>query len=89
MDNKTINLGCFGIEIELEEVNQEGIARGGTIRSDLKEEGQPNNWPFNAAMDALESIVLGHACAGVDVESYAYIEGIEIAVDSIANNFID
>jgi hypothetical protein len=41
---------------------------------------------FNKRMDALESIILGHACAGIDIESPAYIEGIETSVQSCANN---
>jgi hypothetical protein len=37
-------------------------------------------------MDALESIIMAHACAGIDIESPAYIEGIETAVEGCANN---
>jgi len=40
----------------------------------------------NAAMDTIEAIVLAHACAGVDVETPAYIEGIETVVDAIGND---
>lgn len=38
-----------------------------------------------AAVDALESIILGHGVAGVDIESLAYIEGIETAVQALMN----
>lgn len=38
------------------------------------------------AMDSIESIVLAHAVAGVDVEHYAYIEGIETACNAIIND---
>ena len=38
-----------------------------------------------AAIDALESIILGHAVAGVGIESPAYIEGIETAVLALTN----
>lgn len=34
----------------------------------------------------IESIVLAHAAAGVDVESCAYITGLETAIEAIANN---
>lgn len=38
-----------------------------------------------AAVDAIESIILGHACAGIDIESPAYIEGIETAQQALTN----
>ena len=40
-----------------------------------------------ARVDGLESLILAHACAGVDVESPAYVEGIETAVEAITNHF--
>ena len=40
----------------------------------------------NFACHTIESIILAHAVAGVDVEDPAYLEGIETAVDAIANN---
>lgn len=39
------------------------------------------------ALDAIESLLLAHACAGVDVESDAYIEGINTTLESIENNY--
>lgn len=41
---------------------------------------------FNYAMDALESLILAHAQAGVDVTSNIYLEGYKTAVDAICNN---
>jgi hypothetical protein len=38
-----------------------------------------------AATDALESIILGHAGAGIDISTPAYIEGIETAWQALAN----
>jgi len=35
-------------------------------------------------MDALESIILSHACAGIDVTTPAYLEGIETACNTCA-----
>ena len=40
---------------------------------------------YNAAIDGLESIILAHACAGINVSDPAYLEGIETAVDAITN----
>ena len=73
-DMKTIKLPCYGIIVELE-------AGGGTIQSTLSD--QAGGYP---PYDVVESMVLAHACAGIDIESPAYIEGIETAIDAIANN---
>ena len=40
----------------------------------------------NAAIDAILSLILAHACAGIDIESPAYLKGIETAFDAISNN---
>jgi hypothetical protein len=37
------------------------------------------------AVDALTSLILAHACAGVDVESPAYVKGVNVALDAIRN----
>lgn len=72
---------------------------GGSINSDLKEEPDIEGLMsssviakeikecniYNASVDALESIILGHACAGMDITILAYIEGIETAVQALAN----
>ena len=41
----------------------------------------------NDVMDVIESMVLAHACAGLDINSPSYLSGIETAVESVANNF--
>lgn len=41
---------------------------------------------YNAAIDGLESLVLAHACEGIDVTSVAYVKGIRTALDNIGNN---
>ncbi|MFH1265215.1 MAG: hypothetical protein ABIK89_05765, partial [Planctomycetota bacterium] len=60
----------------------------GSIVSDLRGPEAAANRQYNAAIDGLESLILAHACAGVDVESPAYVEGIETAVDAVANHAI-
>ncbi|MCE9554679.1 MAG: hypothetical protein K8T91_15085 [Planctomycetes bacterium] len=42
---------------------------------------------FNGALDAVESLVLARACAGIDVNSPAYLEGIETAINALGNEF--
>ena len=41
---------------------------------------------YNAAIDGLESLVLAHACAGVDVEDPRYVAGIAAALEAISNH---
>lgn len=41
---------------------------------------------FNKIMDGIESLILAQAQAGVDVESPAYLEALETAIDAIGNN---
>ena len=79
----TINLPCLNIVIELGPKDQDhsGVYRGGKITSDLK----GSNRLCQTALDAIESLVLAHACAGVDVASPSYVEGIEMAVESCCN----
>ena len=84
---RPIRLPCYGITIRLEGENTEGQPGCGTITSELKEAGKDaEGMKFNAAIDGLESLILAHACAGIDVTSPAYIEGVETAVEAISNN---
>jgi hypothetical protein len=68
----TIKLPCYNIVVTL-------ANGGGTITSDLTGEGNPK---LAAAIDAMESLILAHACAGVDIADLTYIEGIETAVET-------
>ena len=51
-----------------------------------KMEELEGNRNYNYACDAIESIVLAHAQAGVNVESPGYLEGLDTAMDAIGNN---
>ena len=85
---RTFCLPCFGITVRLDRKNTAKTSGAGMITSDLKGPGKSaGDRFFNAAIDGLESLILAHACAGVDVKSPAYIEGIETAVDAITNHF--
>lgn len=87
---KTIRLPCFGIVIILE---TEGsgfdyrINGSGRITSDLHEDEEDDaDNRLDAAFDAIEGVILAHACAGVNVEDHAYVEGIETAVFAATDN---
>ena len=79
---KEIKLPCYGIVLSI-------LDGGGSITStDLKtEHNDPEDELYNAAMDGIESMILAHAVAGVDIETPAYLEGIETAVNACAHNF--
>ena len=84
-----IELPCYGIRINIED-------GGGSITDDLHESIQyderhpdyagleeiTSKENFNNLIDGVTSLILAHASAGVNVESPAYIEGIESAVDA-------
>ena len=61
---------------------------GGTITSvGLKVENVEDHedMEYNSAIDAVESLILAHAIAGVEVDSPEYIEGLETTLDAICN----
>ncbi len=41
---------------------------------------------FNTAIDVVESMVLAHAIAGIDVEAPSYKDGIEQVIKAFVNN---
>jgi hypothetical protein len=58
----------------------------GTIVSNLKVlEMDEEDVAFNYAVDAIESLILAHACAGIAVGSKEYCDGVQIALDAISN----
>jgi hypothetical protein len=80
--SKIIKTGVFGIEVTL-------VGDGsGKIVSDLRDESDCSNAAYSSAVDALESLILAHACAGVDIAAPAYLEGVEVAVEAIAANLM-
>lgn len=78
-DDKIIKLDAFGIVVTL--TGDEG----GSITSTLKE----GHAEYDSVIDGIESMILAHAIAGIDVNSPSYLEGIETAVIGAANNIED
>ena len=56
--------------------------RSGSIQSGFQRDQDEDEDP---ALDAVEWLVLAHACAGVDVESDAYLEGLNTTLEGIDN----
>ncbi len=82
---KTIELLCFAGSGSPEMIVITIEGEGGAISSSLHGD-DPVDTLYRAALDGMESMILAHAIAGVDVESPAYVEGIETAVEAAANN---
>ena len=80
---KTINLPIFGIVVTL--TNDGG---GSISTTDLQTKHKDvEDELYNASMNGIESLILAHACAGVDITTKEYIIGIETAVHGCANNY--
>ncbi len=79
---KIIELGIYGIEI-----SHHSDGNGCAITSQMKEPDCLDNDMFNTAVDGLESIILGHFSAGIDVTASEYLEGIETAYSALGAHF--
>ena len=102
---KVIELPIYNFVITLHDPDTDnpGTSCGGTISSALQDDfvDYPANdknpaedyYPFLthyiSAADTIESMVLAHACAGVDVESPAYLEGLETAIEAVYHRYLN
>ena len=91
---KTIKLPCYGFVIELSDDENSGSVKSrlSSKMDDEPFEQSPMDFvpedslnEYHFYVNAIESLVLAHACAGIDIESPAYIEGIETAVEAASN----
>jgi hypothetical protein len=78
---KTITLPCYGIKIELIGLTP---AAFGVLTSNLHVPEMESNEHLKASIDAIERLVVAHACAGVEVNSPTYVCGLRSAIDLIA-----
>lgn len=89
---KTIKIPTWGIVIDIE-LDEENRPIGGNITSDLHEDFEDIEEPtteelqYDACIDAIESLVLAHAMAEIDVTTPQYIQGLETAINACANNY--
>lgn len=60
----------------------------GALASDLHDGVEPES-PLQGAMHGIESMILAHHLAGVNVSEEAYLEGIETAVEACARQLPD
>lgn len=78
---RRVKLPYFGIELAVK-------GRSGAIVSSNLKDGSEGP-ALTAALDAIEALILAHACAGIDVASPAYCEGVETAVEAALNTVED
>jgi len=57
---------------------------GGNINTNFKEGS--DDAAYDSAIDGLESLILAHACAGIDISKPKYREGIATALEAISNS---
>ena len=74
---KEISLDKVGIKLQ---VGKTSAVLEGFVRDEFEYA------ECNTALDALESLILAHACEGIDVASEAYQNGVQTALDACANN---
>ena len=60
-------------------------SQGADDDSDETEQDAIDRTRYNAVLDAVESIILAHACAGIKVDDPKYIEGIETSLEAAGN----
>ena len=90
---KTYTIPEFGITVQ---VVPGGSRNSASIESDLRKHlfGDPDpamsdiysDAEEEAVVDALESLILAHACAGLDISSPAYVDGLRTSLEAIANH---
>ena len=76
---RKIDLDLYGIIITLDG------SGGGTVTDELHD-GNESAEEYNAACAGITSMILAHACAGIDVASPEYSGGIQTAIESASNN---
>ena len=79
-----LTLGTDWIESTVAPADPQGQRSGRVISSGHSLAADDDR--LDAAMDGVESLVLAHACAGIDVQNPRYAEGIRTCMDACASN---
>jgi hypothetical protein len=79
----------FGIVVQVRHGSAPGLA--GRIRSRLKEHlvspDSRDEDELTIAVDTIESLLLAHAVAGIDISSPAYVQGLRECLEAVANHY--
>lgn len=79
--NPKCNFDCYNNNDKLDELQYSNISEYVCLKSDLEDKRV-----FNHRIDAIESLILAHAIAGVNIMNPDYVEGVRVSVDACANN---
>ncbi len=77
-----IDLGIEGLYITTDN------AGGASISQHLTDNEPTGCDAYEGAFDGIQSLILAHHCAGIDVTTDAYKEGLRTAFEAIANNLL-
>lgn len=83
----TIKLPSYGIVIKVDASGNATITSELNTKPVYNELLTPIYGAFDAAICTIENMILGHYVAGVDIESPAYLEGIDSIVEFVHNTF--
>jgi hypothetical protein len=86
---KTYTIDKYGITVN---VCLDGGVNAGSLVSELTkhvlgDEHTENEFELKGAVNAIEALIVAHACEGIDVASKAYVAGLDTALEAIANNY--
>lgn len=82
---EVLDVGVFGLTVTFDPCNKSGAS----LVSSMREPYVAEHKFFNSAVDVLESLILAHFCAGVDILTPAYLQGIEDSYHAVCNNIVD
>ena len=88
---KTIKLPLYNIIIKFDEENKTWYLTSdilGEFSDDNDKYLNPEDYrEFRGLLDGIESLILALVCAGVDIETPEFLEGIETTIETIGNIF--
>lgn len=83
---QTLVVGPIVLEIWPTERDNADSPMCGRIVNGICQDIDHSGTVFSGRIDGIESLVLAHACGGVDVEGAKYVEGVQTAIDACLNN---
>ena len=82
-----LKLPTFGIVITYHPDDTDNATIVSDMHEPIEEQEGEESIGFKGAVNAIESMVLAHFCAGVDVTLPEYLEGIETAYTAASNYY--
>jgi len=82
-----LELLVFGIVITFHPDDTHNATIVSDMHEPIEEQEGEESIGFEAGVNAIESMVLAHFCAGIDVTLPEYLEGIETAYNALGNYY--